>query len=771
MLYAHSRPGEPEALWEPLEHHLTAVGSAAERKAMPFGGGLLARTMGLLHDIGKCSAQYQAYIRRPMAEGGPRGPDHSAAGAIRASQIYKKIGRLMGFGIAGHHGGLMNGDGHEGASLSSRLEKEVECHDGWEDHAIGLPSLPDLKVALKKPQTNQIEEHFSVPFMARMLFSCLVDADFLETEAFYACGDPPERGGCLLPEHVQKLRDFLARHRKDDTQVNRLRSQVLDHANARACLAPGLFTLTVPTGGGKTLTSLSFAMEHAALHGLRRVIYVIPFTSIIEQTAAVFRDDVGLGDAVLEHHASFDWDQQRPPSNDREEEGPNGLAKLRRDTENWDAPVVVTTAVQFFESLFAARPGKARKLHNLAKSVIVLDEAQSIPVHLLRPCMAAIEELARNYGASVILCTATQPALRKQDKALPLRQDGTVDGLHIPDERELAPDPAALYQKLRRVNVEWRRDPVPDIEIAGHFARQAQMLCIVNSRAHAQALFTQMRNDDLPGAAQLTTLMCAQHRREVLATLRQRLKDQEPVRLVSTSLIEAGVDISFPEVWRAAAGLFSVAQAAGRCNRSGELGPLGEAFGRTVLFESTAHRTPPILEAFYQPAREVLRKPWADPLGLDAVQDYYRELYWQKGRDALDAAKLKGQNYAILDALARTTRELNWPFADIAQAFRMIDDLMDPVIVPFDDAIRRDIDALHEAPFPPAGVTRRLQRYVVPVPARVRAAMIGHGAVQLIRPEAYGDRFAVLAHAGLYDRQAGLRLDEPTWRAAESNVI
>lgn len=739
---------------------------------MPFGGALLARAMGVLHDIGKCSVKYQAYIRRPATDGGPKGPDHSTAGARRAVEIYKSAGRLMGFGIAGHHSGLMNGDGHEGSSLNSRLNKEVECHQGWEEYAIGLPSLSDLKARLRKPDQNLIEKHFSVPFLARMLFSCLVDADFLETEAFYAAGNAPERGGHLLPEHLEKLRGFLARHRKDDTEVNRLRSHILDHANAKAGLAPGLFTLTVPTGGGKTLTSLSFAMEHAARHGLRRIIYVIPFTSIIEQAAAVFRDDVGLGDAVLEHHASFDWDQKRPPNDDSEEEGPGGLAKLRRDAENWDAPIVATTAVQFFESLFAARTGKARKLHNLAQSVIVLDEAQSIPVHLLRPCMAAIEELARNYGASVILCTATQPALRRQDEALPRRKDGEVDGFHIPDERELAPDPAGLYQKLRRVRIEWRRDPVPDEAIAGRFAEQAQMLCIVNSRAHAQKLFERMRSDGMGGAAQLTTLMCAQHRREVLARLRTALVAREPVRLVSTSLIEAGVDISFPEVWRAAAGLFSVAQAAGRCNRSGELGALGAAFGRTVLFESAEHRNPPIIESFYEPARAVLRKDWGDPLGLDAVRAYYSELYWRKGHEALDAAKLlNGTRYSILPALAETSGGMNWPFSDIAEAFRMIDDGMDPVIIPYDDGVRKEIGALREAPFPPAGATRRLQRYIVPVPARVRSAMIAQGTVRLIRPEDYGDRFAVLANESLYDPQAGLRLDDPTWRAAEQNII
>lgn len=216
---------------------------------------------------------------------------------------------------------------------------------------------------------------------------------------------------------------------------------------------------------------------------------MIPFTSIIQQTAEIFRKDVRLGNAVLEHHSSFDWGRDRPKSDDEEGEGVAGLDKLRRDAEkNWAAPIVVTTAVQFFESLFAARTSKARKLHNLAKSILFLDEAQSIPVHLLRPCMAAIDELARNYGAIVVLCTATQPALRTQDEALPQKK-GAPEGLIIADDRELAPDPKGLYEKLKRVNVEWRRDPVSDEEIAVRFAEQSQMLCIVNSRAHARALF------------------------------------------------------------------------------------------------------------------------------------------------------------------------------------------------------------------------------------------------------------------------------------------
>lgn len=772
--FAHSVEEQGEETWEPLSHHLAAVGHGAASFAALFGASPIALAMGFLHDIGKQSAAYQDYIRRPRSAGGRNGPDHSTAGAKEAVAAYcKQLGTLMAFGVAGHHCGLMDGSGHEGSTLPMRLNKTIEDYEGWRDHVTGLPAIDAMKPAIMGLKPNAVDPAFTMAFLARMLFSCLVDADFLETEAFYARSrnEPrPERGGVLTNEHHALVRAYMARHRRDDTPVNRLRSDILDHANSKAALPPGLFTLTVPTGGGKTLTSLSFAMNHAAAHDLRRIIYVIPFTSIIEQTAQIFREHVGLGDAVLEHHASFDWDRRRPASGeDEEEEGAQGLAKLRRDAENWDSPVVVTTAVQFFESLFAARTSQARKLHNMAKSVIILDEAQSIPVHLLRPCMAAIDELARNYGATVILCTATQPALRVQDQALPqtatMKKAGQWEGLDIPHDRELAPDPQNLYARLKRVDVEWRHDPVSDADIAARFAEHPQMLCIVNSRAHARDLFDTIRAQ--AGAVHLTTLMCARHRRTVLEKLRGDLVAGKPVRLVATSLIEAGVDISFPEVWRAATGLSSIAQAAGRCNREGRL----EGLGRTVVFEPADHKIPPMIAAFYQPARNVLRREGLDVLGLEAIGEYYRYLYWEQGYKALDKAMLDGTPFPILPAIRDTASDLGFPFARIARAFRMIDDVMDPVIVPWDETARTAIDTLRHADMPPRGVQRTLQQYVVPVPAKARAAMLASGAAQPIRPNDYGDRFMVLESMSLYDEALGLRLDDPTWRSAESNVI
>ena len=513
-----------------------------------FGWDQLAGISGLLHDIGKLSSEFQAYIRGNANKGG----DHSSAGALIARQTYPGFpGACLSAIIAAHHAGLA-----DGPDLDERLKAQAgRIPAKWQEQIGPLPLIAPLQ-----PPKGEIGG-FSEAFLIRMLFSCLVDADRLATEEFYAKAEkkntPKERGGHLSIETLrERLRAHMATIRNEETPLNSLRARVLDHAVAKAALEPGLFTMTVPTGGGKTLASLSFALEHAATHGLRRVIYVIPFTSIIEQTAGVFRKALGTTDDVLEHHASFDWEAMTRKADD-EGRGDDPAARLRRAAENWDVPVVVTTSVQFYESLFAAQTSRCRKLHNIAGSVVVLDEVQTLPLRLLRPCLAALDELQRNCGTSIVLCTATQPALRKQDGALADKAK-TVIGLDIPENRELAPNPAALYTELKRVQVEQCDGETDDAIIAARFEAQSQMLCIVNTRKHAAALFESIK--DMPGAVHLTTAMCPRHRRIVLADSRQKLFDKKPVRLVATSLIEAGVDIDFPEVWRAEAGLDSIAR-------------------------------------------------------------------------------------------------------------------------------------------------------------------------------------------------------------------
>lgn len=676
------------------------------------------------------------------------------------------LGRIMAFGIAGHHAGLTNGLATgDRRSLNDRLDPTkvaLEPYTDWEAHTGALPSMTPQTLA--DFTVDDSRRGFSHAFLTRMLFSCLVDADFIATERFYAeaKGEPVDRGlGALQPQHLNRLRSFMAAHQVPTTELNRLRAHILDHSITRAGLAPGLFTLTVPTGGGKTLTSLRFAMEHAARHGLSRIIYVIPFTSIIEQTATVFRHALGDTD-ILEHHSSFDWDAHHKAfASSSDDEGPAGIGKLRRATENWDAPIIVTTAVQFYESLFAARTSRCRKLHNLAKSVIILDEAQTLPVPLLRPCMAALEELTRNYRASVVLCTATQPALRIIDGALPADKLKVPQGFDIGDDRELAPDPPGLFRKLRRVTVTHLPDKVPDTEIAARFTEAPQMLCIVNSRAHAHALFEAIRSID--GAAHLTTLMCARHRRAVLSRLRDDLKAERPVRLVATSLIEAGVDIDFPEVWRAVTGLDSIAQAAGRCNREGRIPDAG---GRVVVFEPADHKTPRSMTRFWQAARQVLGEH-DDPLDDAAVRAYFKELYFVEGYDALDAAMPGG----IMRAVHETAHKANFPFADIADAFRMIDDIMAPVLVPYDAEACAAIETLQHVERPPRDVLRRLQQYSVSLPTKAREALVLAGAANVIRPDIFGDRFIVLPDLARYDEKLGLRFDNPVFRSSEANIM
>ncbi len=760
--YAHSLAGRPQDSWERLGEHLHAVGARAAGFASAFGWRAAGEVAGLLHDIGKTSAQFQAYIRATPAAAGTehiRGGDHSTAGARAAVERYELFGRLLAFGIAGHHAGLPDGD-----DLDRRLDPTrtaLPPHNGWEQHTAALPALGDL--AAKGWRKLEAHKGYSQAFLARMLFSCLVDADFLETERFYATADNtaiPRGGHMPVADLLDRLRADQAGRQADSTPLNRLRAEVLDHAVSKAALPPGLFTLTVPTGGGKTLTSLSFALEHAMRHGMRRVVYVIPYTSIIEQTAAVFRDALGSDRDVLEHHASFDWEAAGRRLTD-DGDGRDGLAALRRAAENWDAPVVVTTAVQFFESLHAARTSRCRKLHNLAGSVIVLDEAQTMPLHLLQPCLAALDELCLNYRASAVLCTATQPAVRAQD--------GFKGGLNIPAARELAPDPPDLYSRLRRVQVERMPGPVDDATLADRFEACGQMLCIVNKRAHAAKLFGCIR--DMDGAAHLTTLMCPAHRRAVLARVRQRLVDGLPVRLVSTSLIEAGVDISFPEVWRAMAGLDSMAQAAGRCNREGKL----QGMGRTVVFEPAEHTPPREVKLRAEIAAGVLDR-FDDPLALEAMQDYFRQLYWTRGAAAFDQATLDRVPFPILIKIAEASPNFDFPFEKIARAFRMIDDAMDAVIVPWqgeDGADTTAADLLRRIaamPRPLADDLRRLQQYTVPVPPKARAYWLGVRALRAVHP-ALGDALLMFSDDSLYDAKTGVRLDDPAHRSAESNFF
>lgn len=793
-VYAHSLPGRPQSEWETLSAHLRAVADAAGRMADVFGWGAIVHLAALLHDIGKCSQKFQTYISAETDES-QRGPDHSTAGAREVMALLKlalppgmsNFERLLAFVIAGHHAGLA-----DWKDLEPRLARELPPYDGWRSHAQPLPS----SFAPTRRFKPGAEPGFTFAFLTRMLFSCLVDADRLETAGFYAEAEGrslPPPGYTPIPILRDRLRAFMTRKAAEATaraqtetqrRLNALRQRILAHADAKAELPPGFFTLTVPTGGGKTLASLSFALEHAARHGLRRVVLVIPFTSIIEQSAGVFREALGESDArmnegdILEHHATFDWEAalDKAASKEVREDGRGtGLVEqLQRAAENWDVPIVVTTAVQFFESLFASRPSACRKLHNLANSVIVLDEAQTLPLRILRPCLAALDELARNYGASIVLCTATQPAWRKQDGKLIVDRNTRAErnvGLDIPPERELAPDPDAVFEALKRVTVERLAEPIADEVIAARFAEQPRMLCIVNSRRHAKVLFERIKG--LDGAIHLSTWMCPKHRRLVLERARADLRNGKPVRIVSTSLIEAGVDIDFPEVWRAAAGLDNILQAAGRCNREFLL----EA-GRLVIFESLDAKAPHDLEQAWQACREALMAYASDPQSPAAIRAFFGMRYFTIGDKALDASKLgsgrDAKPFPILAEIGDRAKECAFPFKSIAEAFKVIDDVMEPVVVPWSsgpgDSEAEDLlAAIATMEKPSRTLLRKLQQYTVSIPREQRDAWLQQRVLRAVHP-ALGMllRFDDLA---LYDARSGLRVGEPEMRSAENNVM
>ncbi len=731
-LFAHSIRGRSPEDWEPLADHLEAVARACGHNAAGFSAEAWGEAAGLLHDLGKSKPGFQAYLR------GERGSDpHSGEGARFADTHLGGAGKVLAYGIAGHHAGLPNGlgpvSGKPATPLNERLQQAalLKLPEGLTLPALSTPA----------PLANaQGVSNFTLHFFTRMLFSALVDADFLETERFYdkVEGRQNVRGWAgSLDGLEQALTARLAAFGPPESPINRLRARVLAHACAQAENPPGLFTLTVPTGGGKTLTSLAFALAHARKHGLKRVIYVIPYTSIVEQTADVFRTALGDDDAVLEHHAGFDWDGLDDPK-----EG----ERLKLAAQNWDRPIIVTTAVQFFESLYANRPSKCRKLHRLARAVIVLDEAQTLPLRLLRPCLAAVKELARGYGASVVFCTATQPALIKED-GFP-----APEGLARDDLREIAPDPPALYEALRRVRV---RDAgaLDDAALAGKIAAQEQVLAILNNRRHVRALYDALA--DLPGATLLTTLMTAAHRRKVLQDVRDALAHGRPVRLVATSLVEAGVDVDFPQVWREVAGIDSIAQAAGRCNREGK-----RAHGEVFVFRSLGDFAPPAdLKQFAGIGAGIMARH-ADPLGLDAVRDYFRQLYWDRGPEALDSAGV-GRVRGVMAALEGAGNQMDFPFADIAKAFRIIEDASVPLIIQGGDwGIPEDmLKGFRHRPH--AGpLARDFQPYQVQIPPYQRAQLLQAGAAEIWRADEFGEQFVLLTNQRLYDARAGFSADE-----------
>ena len=725
--YAHSREGVSKAEWQPLIDHLTSTSKIAAELGHDAGVSELARVAALLHDLGKYSEAFQRRL-----EGASRRVDHSTAGAqaLMRQFPHNPIATLLAYSIVGHHTGLPDyGDATDvenQGTLASRLKTRLQDYSGHRGEIdLAEINLPNRLLVRPIPEPR----FYSIAFLTRMVYSALVDADFMETETYMNGGERPRGGYASIATLCGALNEELRRFGNPTTPINRKRTEILRSCIDKAEHKQGLFTLTVPTGGGKTLSSMAFALNHAVRHGLKRIIYVIPYTSIIEQNAAVFKEILGE-ENVLEHHANFDWEQFR--DRHRESSGDmtnNAAIKLKLAAENWDIPIVVTTNVQFFESLYAHQSSRSRKVHNVAKSVIIFDEAQMLPLGYLKPCLTAIRELVTNYGVSAVFCTATQPKLERFLDDLPIT--------------ELASNPTDLYTFFKRVQVK-HVGVVDDETLAERMRAGEQTLCIVNTRRHARGLY-RMLADRVPAedVFHLSTLMCPTHRKATIAEIRARLSEGAPCQVVSTQIMEAGIDVDFPVGYRSMAGLDSIIQAAGRVNREAKR-PGGSEL---VVFDPDSEfvgRMPGYIRQGGDLVRQVLPH-FEDPASLDAIAAYFDQLYAVQGDSALDVRKILSH----FDIGA-----VQFEFRSASEKFRLIEDNTLPVIIPYGDRARHLLGCLKESEYP-GSLMRRLQLYTVNMYEREFLALEDLGLIDI-----YAGTYAVLNDASQYSRKTGLTIPE-----------
>ncbi|MFZ0391517.1 MAG: CRISPR-associated helicase Cas3' [Calditrichia bacterium] len=723
-----------------LLEHLEKSARICKKFCTAIGLSKLGFIVGLTHDMGKASDAFQNRIRTiggldAHLEGKtPQHVDHSTAAAKYLLNKYGDApGFILAYIVAGHHSGLPDGNGESDSVLARRLRKEVkDCSIilNWLEKQIPAKLEPQ-DFAPSKFNTNY---QYQMHFLIRMLYSALTDADFLDTESYMN----PEKAASrkISFPSIEEIRNHFFQFietlkSKEQTGINPKRNQILEWCISAAKREPGIFSLTVPTGGGKTISSMAFALDHAVKNQLKRIIYVIPYTSIIEQNAQVFRNIFNNLDEniILEHHTNFD------PSN----ENPfNRLAP-----ENWDAPIIVTTNVRFFESFYANRSSACRRLHNIVDSVIIFDEAQMIPRDHMNPCLSVINELTRHYGCSAVICTATQPVFEKKD----FLKKG------FEKVQEIVENPIQLYEQFRRTKIKRLDLNITVSEMGKVLSNYQQVLCIVNTRKEARLIFEAMAEDsEYETCYHISTMMCPEHRSQTLHTIHTRLKKQLPCRLVSTQLIEAGVDIDFPVVYRAIAGLDSIAQAAGRCNREGRLDS-----GEVYVFEGEIAPPPGHLRQSADSGSYALKRHPDDPLSPAAIQTYFLDYYGKEGRD-FDKNGIMKLCEKRADAI---------PFREIAQKFRLIEQVQLPLIVPYGDDgenIREKLKSCYNG-FVPRDLQRKLQRFMVQLhefPFR---------KLHPVLEDIFNDgRYYFLVNPDIYDSRIGLKPDIPEFYKIESLI-
>lgn len=705
-LYAHT-PREPGLPWHSLREHLEAVGDLAASFASKFGQSELGRQLGLCHDLAKADPRFQEYLRA-SAEGRSTAKCPHSAPSARASR------ELLGpfaFAILGHHAGIPD----KGEALRMLANSDPQSVQA----AVEL--MGELIRDLGPLDRVQLDgEHgLNAEMLVRMAFSCLVDADFLDTERHFSPGEAVQRmPHPAIGQYLHRLDEHLDRFKGAKGKVNRVRAEILNACRTAAEGPKGAFRLTVPTGGGKTLSGLAFALNHANRHGMDRVIVAIPYTSIIEQTAAVYAEAVGR-ENILEHHSAIDFETTEDDQTVHE-------LRSRLNCENWDCPLVVTTTVQLFESLLHNKPSRCRKLHNITNSVILLDEAQAVPPKTLGPILDVLAELVANYGCSVVFCTATQLDYSK------------VDGRLLKDAKEIVPEYASHFDSLKRVEywVDLECRTVDDL--AKTLAIESQALAVFNTRKDALRVAQAVR--DLISSSgslfHLSTLMCLHHRRTVIAEVRRRLQAGDPVLLVSTQVVEAGVDLDFPVVYRDVGPLDRIVQVAGRCNREGKL----DALGRCVVFRLEGGEAPPgpyrtaiditvpILESY----REGLDSP-------DALAQYSRDLFRFTETGSLQCPNDRAEVQKLRQ---------NFDFASVARTFRLIEEDTVPVIVKSYLSVE-DTVLIKEWESNPAGWFRRIAPYTVSLFTHDLARLQSDGKI-------YKHESGAWIYSGKYDLMFGL---------------
>ncbi len=762
-----------DCVTQSLEDHLNAVAKSAGEFAATFGNKDWGELLGYWHDLGKFLPAWQSYLARETGcneeahiEGIGNRPNHSSAGAVLAFDKVQslhpgihKIARLIAYGIAGHHAGLPDAEAPSiGADLANRVYKNPLDGILNLEEIQKIKELPEAKRFLEMdiPQSSPCVIKKSggleagkeyIHLWQRMLFSCLVDADFLDTEKFMDEERSAPRGKYLQLEVLKERFNTFMQEERADTPINKKRNGILNECRSKASSKPGFFSLNVPTGGGKTLSSMAFALEHALRHHKNRIIMAIPYTSIIEQTAKVFKygaDDndeiskrmetgkVLFGeDQVVEHHSNLDPDKED--------------SKSRLATENWDAPIIVTTNVQLFESLFASRTSSCRKLHNLVNSVIILDEAQMLPPEYLRPILSVLRGLVEHFGVTVVLMTATQPALEGQIGSAPNSFEGLTNVTPIID------DPDELARHFHRVKI----SIPPDLnersewaDIAAQLKKHDQALCIVNTRTDCRKLHELMPE----GTIHLSANMCGEERSEIISEIKIKLRNNDPVRVISTQLVEAGVDIDFPVVYRALAGLDSIAQAAGRCNRENKLAREGKQ-GQVTVFNPPKAAPPGLLRKGEDAARTILRTHDVKELTPALFTEYFQQFY--PNLNGFDKPHFH-------DLLVKEAEDFKFQFRTLAQDFKLIDDPDQRSVVVWFESVGKDIDSrklIEKLRYggPNRWLIRKLQRFIVNVRKPCFDRILKYNYVE----EFHG--YWVQSDPMLYKRGLGILCNEGDW--------